>query len=97
MHDWIAPGHVRTCDACGKRCFVSRKDARKYSRTQMPGNNWSIYKCGEYWHYGHKPADMKSGKRTRADYDSTRARYASRRKKLRTQLGRAEKQDQWGE
>lgn len=85
---------VCVCPRCGKNCFVRRKDAKKWSRGRLPGQNWSVYRCGEYWHYGHKPEAMRSGAKTRLDYDYNRKRKL---KKLARQLAREEERDTWTE
>lgn len=44
---------IKTCDACGKRCYGSRKEARRLGRALYPGESLRAYQCGEFWHIGH--------------------------------------------
>lgn len=38
------------CPLCGKRCYLSRKAAKKAARLLHPGTHMRRYKCGDYWH-----------------------------------------------
>jgi hypothetical protein len=38
------------CPRCGKRCYASRKAARKAARLLRPGTHMRKYRCGGYWH-----------------------------------------------
>ena len=57
---------VGNCHECGKRCFITRKGARGYIRKSFPGRSFTIYRCGEYWHYGHISYEVKRGTKQRA-------------------------------
>lgn len=60
---------VGTCQECGKQCFVSRKAARRYMKHWNPPRGryqyMSVYKCGDYWHYGHTPYEVARSLRAR--------------------------------
>lgn len=43
-----------TCPDCGKRRWLTRKDARKAMR-RMHDKTLQVYQCGDYWHLGHPP------------------------------------------
>jgi hypothetical protein len=58
-----------TCTRCGKRAYVSRKDARRAARINHPGDQGlAAYQCPQlpdYWHYGHaQPGDRDKGRNT---------------------------------
>jgi len=38
------------CPRCGKRCYASRKAARKAARLLHPGTHMRKYSCSGYWH-----------------------------------------------
>lgn len=46
------------CPTCGKRRYLTRKQARQFARKLHPGERLSPYKCGDYWHLGHLPKDI---------------------------------------
>lgn len=55
-----------TCEPCGKRAYVSRKDARKVKR---PGLH--AYECRHVpgtFHLGHLKGDVLAGHVARGDY-----------------------------
>jgi hypothetical protein len=67
------PGHIGTCQVCGKRCFTSRKAARKAIRTIGDGDHMTAYRCGaSYWHIGHLPKAVIKGKTSRDRIIDTR-------------------------
>ena len=42
---------VRTsCPHCGKRCYASRKDAKKAAVLLYPGTHMGRNRCGDFWH-----------------------------------------------
>lgn len=45
--------YVGKCDTCGKNRFVTRAMARAAARDLHPGDPMSVYRCGNYFHYGH--------------------------------------------
>lgn len=49
---------MSVCPACGKRRYPTRKEARKWAKRLHPGKHMSPYRCGEFWHLGHLPADI---------------------------------------
>lgn len=57
--------HVGRCPECGKKRFLSRKDARAHIRDNLPNERMSPYPCGRYWHFGHLKAAVIRGSATR--------------------------------
>jgi ribosomal protein L33 len=56
------------CPRCGKRCYASRKAARKAARLLRPGTHMRKYSCGGYWHLTsmrEKPAPRRQGRQAR--------------------------------
>lgn len=49
------------CERSGKRCFASRKDARRAARAIHPGAVLRAYQCESHWHYGNSPEWVKRG------------------------------------
>jgi predicted RNA-binding Zn-ribbon protein involved in translation (DUF1610 family) len=47
------------CPTCGKRRYLTRKEARQASRRWHRGDRLSPYRCGQFWHLGHLPKDIK--------------------------------------
>lgn len=60
-HQRAVAGHGTRCPDCGKRRFNSRKAARKAARTIKPGEQMGVYRCGDYWHFGHTPYVVARG------------------------------------
>ena len=58
---------VGTCLTCGKKCYLTRKAARRDARRILPAEHLNAYQCGRYWHLGHLPAPVARGTETRAD------------------------------
>jgi hypothetical protein len=59
---------VRTCPACGKFCFLSRKAARRWAKHRFAADRPRPYRCatgGDMWHVGHLPANVRNGTITR--------------------------------
>lgn len=57
---------VGTCEECGKQCFPTRKAARGYmKRKRTDGEALSVYRCGEYFHFGHTPYMVARGAQQR--------------------------------
>lgn len=54
---------IGTCPTCGKRCFVTRRTAKTEARRL--GGHMHVYRCGDWWHYGHPPTALIRGKITR--------------------------------
>jgi hypothetical protein len=44
---------VGICPQDGKRRFLSRSDAKKAARDLFPGEPLSVYRCDDYFHFGH--------------------------------------------
>lgn len=56
---------VGTCPDCGKRRYVTRKAARRVARLVCPGEQVSVYRCGDYFHFGHTPYIIARGAKAR--------------------------------
>jgi len=54
-------GHVvGQCPACGKNMYRTRREARN-SRKRNPREKINAYPCGDYWHVGHLPPNVRAG------------------------------------
>lgn len=51
----IAPGDrwVGRCPDCGKARYTTRSNAKKAAKSLFPWDAFSVYICGDYYHYGH--------------------------------------------
>lgn len=49
----------------GKIRYLTRTAARRRSRQLWPGNHFSEYRCGEFWHFGHLPPAIVAGRLSR--------------------------------
>lgn len=55
---------VGTCNECGKRCYIDKRQAKRLAKQLDHSAHMSVYKCGVYWHIGHMPKVMiKKGRR----------------------------------
>jgi hypothetical protein len=55
------PEHIGLCNTCGKRCYRTRKAAKAVSKQQHPSEVLSVYRCGEFFHIGHKSYAVTRG------------------------------------
>ena len=53
-----------TCE-CGKRSFRTRGEAKAVAKRAHPSERLSVYRCGDGYHYGHLPANVRAGRVTR--------------------------------
>ena len=55
------------CPTCGRRCYTTRKIARKAARYLYPGQHKRAYRCdgGRWWHFGDTPEWVKRGEEPR--------------------------------
>jgi hypothetical protein len=60
------PAHVGKCVTCGKLRFKSRKAAKKYVILRFPNDRMSVYRCGNYFHFGHTPRAVNKGAKARS-------------------------------
>lgn len=70
---------ITFCEPCGKRSYVSRKDARKVARIHE--GHKSPYECPvnpNYWHIGQLWPTIVAGEETR-DQVAARSRRRARR------------------
>lgn len=63
---------IGRCSDCGKLRFENRKATKKYINKRFPGDHMTIYKCGEYFHFGHTPYGIKRGTTDRRKYVGAR-------------------------
>lgn len=56
------------CPTCGKHRYYTKADA-KHAIRAMKGRvgRLNAYRCGDYWHVGHLPADVVTGVIARTD------------------------------
>lgn len=66
---WHAVG---TCVVCGKKSFESRKSCRAAMRRYHPNGGMSVYKCGDYWHYGHQSYAVHRSMKAREEFGKLR-------------------------
>jgi hypothetical protein len=59
------------CTECGKRIYTHKAHAKKAARVFHPGEHLAVYRCGEWWHYGHLPKPVREGKTTRSEHYGT--------------------------
>jgi len=49
----VAQLQVRSiCPHCEKRCYASRKTAKRAAALLHPGVHMRRYRCGDFWHFG---------------------------------------------
>lgn len=62
--------HMGNCPDCGKRRYTHRKTAKEAAKSIAPGDTrTNVYRCGDYWHWGHLPAAIKNGTADRTIYN----------------------------
>jgi hypothetical protein len=72
--------HVRpsvgVCPDCGKQRYETKRDAKAHSRRIKGRRSGRLhpYKCGGYWHFGHMPARVTAGDKTRNQIQPRRNR-----------------------
>lgn len=59
MTEYKSP--VGRCPDCGKQSFITRKAARAVLRAKFKHESMTIYRCGDYFHFGHTPGPIKRG------------------------------------
>ena len=52
---------IGTCRRCGKRSYLTRREAKKAARAIHPNVPLRAYQCGQMWHYGHSPDWVRRG------------------------------------
>ncbi|KQY58348.1 hypothetical protein ASD11_01385 [Aeromicrobium sp. Root495] len=65
-------GQVGTCVVCGKRGYASKQTAKRAMKRLYPGDHQSVYRCGDVYHFGHLPMQVRSGKKSRSDVRESR-------------------------
>jgi hypothetical protein len=52
---------IGTCQRCGKRCYATRREAKRAARALHPDAPLRAYRCGTWWHVGHTPDWVRRG------------------------------------
>jgi len=61
-------GHIGSCPATGKRAYLTRRAAKRAIRDlDSSMHPYPCDHCG-FWHMGHLPKAVRSGRLTRSDY-----------------------------
>lgn len=55
-----------TCDTCGKRAYRTKDDAKR-ARKLHHEPRLGFYRCGDYYHIGHKDETVVSGQMSRSE------------------------------
>lgn len=55
------------CPKCGKFRYLTRKGARAARKRTNHSDSMSVYMCGEYWHIGHTPWQIKQSLQARSN------------------------------
>lgn len=55
---------------CPKQAYTTKRAARHQRRVVDPASTMNVYECGDtgYFHFGHVPRDVRTGKITRAEW-----------------------------
>jgi hypothetical protein len=64
---------VGVCSVDGKRCYLNRREAKKALKQHTRRHEMSVYECGNWWHLGHLPKAVKTGRKTRDQIRSNEA------------------------
>jgi hypothetical protein len=56
------------CPTCGKRRFLTRKAAKASRARLQTSDPITVYRCGEYWHIGHTPWQIRVGQTARQEW-----------------------------
>jgi len=51
------------CPRCGKRCYGTRRSAKRAARLLYPGSHMGRYRCGQWWHVTSRPERAKKSSR----------------------------------
>lgn len=60
-------GILGTCTVCGKQTYASRQTAKRAMKRLYPEDRQSVYRCGDFYHFGHLPRVVRAGRESRAD------------------------------
>jgi hypothetical protein len=66
--------HVGRCPECGKRRYLSKREAKAAARTVHRGAHLAAYACGDYWHLGHLNAKVFTGEMERSELEIRKKR-----------------------
>ncbi len=63
----------KTCDTCGKCCYLTRSEAKKAAKVNHPGQVMHEYECAEpsgkvWWHLSSIPAGKLKELRKRGNH-----------------------------
>lgn len=56
--------HLGRCDECGKCCYPTRAAAKAAMKADGNARHARTYRCGQWFHYGRKPAGVIRGDNT---------------------------------
>lgn len=59
------------CTECGKFRYITRKAAKAARRRTNRHDSMSVYRCGDYWHIGHTPHQIRQGYAERSNHTNT--------------------------
>lgn len=59
-------GQLGTCVVCGKRSYASKQAAKRAMKRLYPEDRQSVYRCGDFYHFGHLPGVVRAGREARA-------------------------------
>ena len=59
---------IGTCRECGKLCWTSKKNAKSAAKREHPSERLAVYRCGQWWHYGHLTRAIQRGIAQRGSY-----------------------------
>lgn len=63
----LAAPYIGTCPKHGKRLYPTRADAKQAAKRLRDGSPLNEYRCGDYWHIGTLPPEVRRGARDRSD------------------------------
>jgi len=71
------PATFGRCPTCGKVRYRGRRFAKTVAKRL--GRRMSAYKCGDFYHVGHLPADVRKGQIGRGDLKPRKADREAKR------------------
>lgn len=65
-------GGTGECPRCTKAAYATRKQAKTAAKRLFPGERLSVYRCGDYYHFGHLPTVVRRGETDRSSLRAER-------------------------
>lgn len=59
---------IGTCGECGKLCWTNKKVAKQAAKRNHPEEKMCVYRCGQWWHYGHLDYPVSRGIKARGTW-----------------------------